>query len=234
LEEPLGVATTPGVLYSTNPQQALAEDGRYVLKGPLLPVVFAESVCYELANRVGLVVPPHGVCFPSEDGTPWFATKMLEHRLPVDDLYRSGRVSNPDVLADAAVFDIWTCNVDRNINNLVGSTDQSYRPPRVRLYAIDFERAEAVRGNMNRFEITAIAPQRFMPREALAEIVRGFSPPQAIAQRIQDVSDDDLHGVIDQVIASLNFPSVPWRSMTEGLLAQRRNRLAQLVQEAWS
>src|SRR5688500_8466783 len=80
LEEPLGVVATPGVLYSTNPQQALAEDGRYVLKGPMLPVVFAESVCYELANRVGLAVPPHGVCFPSEDGTPWFATKMLEHR----------------------------------------------------------------------------------------------------------------------------------------------------------
>jgi hypothetical protein len=230
--EPQDVEAAEGVIYSTKPKCALTEDGRFVLKGPDIRVVFAESVCYELANQIGLAVPAHGVAFLPEDPGPWFACRLLQHRLPIERLFRLGRICNPDLIAQAAAFDIWTCNVDRNLGNIVAASCHD-RPADVDIFAIDFEKAHSVRGELSRFEISALDTKRMWPLEDLGAICRTLERPLETIERIRALTDSALEGTIESVIAGLNFPDLPWRHAARDILARRRDILHKLVGEVW-
>jgi hypothetical protein len=158
---------------------------------------------------------------------------MLEHRLPVDRLYRGGQIANPELIADAMVFDVWTCNVDRNLGNIVASSQHGGARGRVQILAIDFEKAHVLRGELSRFEVTAIHTSRLWPLEELGAICAQCRFPDAMIRSVQQLTSDAISGVIEEVIAGLNYPEVPWRAATEALLIHRRDLLEQLVREVW-
>ena len=211
--------------------EALTVSGRQVvLKGPERGVVFAEASAYELANLIDLPVPPHGLCTVPGHPDPWFCCEKLDGRFPVDYWWQNERLANRNDLYDTIVFDVWIGNHDRNMGNLVLHSEDHF----IRLHAIDFERAAVLRGEPDRFTLNTWEARRFWPRERLGRLVRGAAIPWPTCERIQELRESQIDGVMQEVRMDMDLADIPWLDASASALVERKARLRELVQEAWN
>lgn len=233
LVQPQDVKGPPGMVYSTRPKVAEATDGfRYFLKGPDPRVVFAEALCYELACLLELYVPEHAVCMHPETREVLFASREKCVRSGIQELIDEGRVTNADLLAGVIVFDVWVANKDRNMGNIVGDPVHGNGRGTVTLYAIDFEKAMAVRSD-DRFSVAAIDPSSLWPREDLGRLCTRRPVPGGLCDRVAGLARDVIAGTIEQTIQDLEYMSVPWRRTAEDVLVERSTKIHELVREVW-
>lgn len=221
-----------GLVYRTQPREAQGTDGHvYMIKGPAPAVVFAEHAAYELARQLGVPVPEYGLCMDPSDGQVYFASRRLLYRLDIEILLQAGVVENVDMLAQTAVFDIWIANNDRHISNIVAGDAEKLGM--VRLYAIDFEGAHALRGEKDPFTIAAMDPRTFLPRERLGRLCKGQAIPWPICDRITELGGDALARIVEEWESDIGLPRVAWCERSITILDQRAKRIRQLVAEAW-
>ncbi|HET6230432.1 MAG TPA: HipA family kinase [Longimicrobiaceae bacterium] len=227
LAEPKRVREPNGLVYSTAPREALATDGKtYIIKGPELPVVFAEHAGYSLAECLGLPVPEHALCSTPQGIV--FASRKLPLRFAGDDMFATGSVVNPELLSFLSAFDVWIANEDRNVNNFVGD----YEGRGTKLFAIDFEKAHALNGRMDLFSVTARPPREMMPREGLGARCKGQPFPTEMCDRIAQ-NTNTLDRIVDNWHSDLGLSRITWADRARSILTQRAQRISSLVQEAW-
>lgn len=158
----------------------------------------------------------------------------MQFRSPVDTLLERGNVQNPVVIPRTIVFDVWIANRDRNVGNFVSRPNRGSGPPLVDLLAIDFEKAEVLRGELDQFSVTKIDPDNFWPRGALGKVCRQFEIPAGFCAQIEELAkDSQLDAVVDQVIWDLDFPEISWRKTAVNLLKTRGRSIRTWAQEAW-
>jgi len=134
---------------------------------------------------------------------------------------------------DCVAFDVWISNRDRNIGNVVAEPVGGREGSDVRLYAIDFEKADVLRG-VSRFEITAKhTPRECWPVNELAQHFAGLQRPAGMCGRISGVTEDAIRAVFDEVAFNLAGHSVSWCDSASNYLASRASRIRELVAEAW-
>jgi hypothetical protein len=217
------------LIYSTAPREALATNGAaYIVKGPEPALVFSEYAAYELAGMVGIPVPEHALCTVS--GKVHFASRKMPYRFAPEDIVRLGHAENAEMLGATAAFDIWLANDDRNVGNFVAGVGATRET--VRLYAIDFESAHALRGVKDRFAVMAMPVRSMMPKEQLGLICRQQPLPRGACDRIKTVGLA-LEGIITQWHGDLLLPRIEWSERACTILRQRSESIHQLVQEAW-
>lgn len=231
-EAPVPVTPPNGLVYSTNPQVAAGEDGQdYFLKGPNTQIAFAELASYELANLVGLAVPPHAVCL--YEGELYFGSRgMWQRQVPDDWLRAPDRIVNPGIVADTIAFDVWIANPDRNIGGFVGEPISQRESPLLRVLAIDFEKSHVLRGTPS-VQLTTIAPNLCKPHGLLAGICSELSFPEGFCRRIAAVDEDKIADCIRQSIMAMNMPSIDWTEGSIRILTKRSRNIRPLVKEAW-
>jgi hypothetical protein len=210
----------------------LADDEHtYIIKGPDPRLVFAEYAAYELAALAGIPVPEHALCMIPGRGDVYFASRKLPYRFAPEDLWEHDHVENREMLAETAVFDIWIANDDRNVGNLVAGKGDG--DGRIRWYAIDFERAKALRGQEDLFTIMGVHPKQMWPKEQLGRFCSGLQVPRPVCDRIADLGRA-VEPIVDAWNSDLALPRVDWCERTATVLSQRASRIHHLVQEAWS
>jgi hypothetical protein len=230
---PQPVAAHSGLVYSTNPGVAGGADGHpYFIKGPQTGIIVAEAVGYELAARIGLPVPPWALCRIGEQDDVYFASQAQRTRSGVDQLIQAGLVVNPDFLGTCIAFDAWTSNRDRNVNNIVAEPVGGVRGSEVRLVAIDFEKADILRG-VDRFTVTAHPPVAFRPTGDLARHFSGLAFPSGACRKIGAVSRDEIQSLFQSLQAALPGHNIAWIDSASDFLATRGRRIDQLVREVW-
>lgn len=194
-----------GIVYSTSPEIGVATTGgRYYIKGPDSTLVAAETLGYTLAELVGLPVPrwalmktKAGICF---------ASRSCSVNSGVTLLLQEPEVSNPEFWSQCVAFDMWIANPDRNSGNVVAET---VGRGRIKLHAIDFEKARVLRGQ-SRFTLETLTLSHFLPtgelssmRPALADVRRAcqgmvaVGTPAAIAEvvtSVQQVTEAQMDG----------------------------------------
>ena len=165
-----------GIAYSTNPTTGLDGQGRrYVVKGHGdLRVVWAEAVAHHLAVEFAIPTPPWAVCrSPTQELL--FGSEQVDQR-HIEMWLKQRNVTNWASLSYIAAFDIWLCNPDRNLFNLVGRPDGDGRG-RIEVVAIDFEKAVTLRSDTPLFEVNEPRYGRLFFKNELATIVGALSPP---------------------------------------------------------
>lgn len=235
IEAPQQVEAPPGMVYSTDPHEAMAEDGMdYILKGPDASVVFAEAAAYELAGLLDLPVPPCAGCIDPASTDVWFGSREMQSRFSLDHLLARDRVQNSSMIPQTIVFDVWIGNPDRNMGNFVGATVGTDGTSAVNLRAIDFEKAQVLRGDRDEFRVTAMDPEGFWPAGELGEICSGFTLPTTVCDEIQRlVEGGRIAGVLEQLVWDLDFPDVPWLDAAVRLLTSRGHDIRMWAEEAW-
>jgi hypothetical protein len=231
-ELPTPVVGVPGLIFSTQPGVALASDGaRYFVKGPDPVTVVAEALGYELARLVGLRVPEWALSrLPGEDGVR-FASREKRQR-SVDLLLEAKTVADQDeFLATCVAFDVWTANIDRNINNLVAEPVGGTGDAMVELHAIDFEKAEVLRGT-SRFALEMRNPREWWPKGPLAKHCSQFDIRSSIVHRITAVTKPQLQQVFAELQSDFDGLSIAWADAGVETLHSRAQRLDRLIQEA--
>lgn len=223
------------MVYSTDPHKAMAADGTdYILKGPETSVVFAEAAAYELAGLLDLPVPPHAGCMNPGSNDLWFGSQEMPVRASLDQLLARNRVQNSMMIPRTIVFDVWIGNRDRNMGNFVGEIEGSNGTSAVKLRAIDFEKSEVLRGEVDQFSITAIEPEAFWPADELGRLCERFALPGEICAEIEQlVGDDRVDGVLNQLVWDLDFAEIPWLDAAVHLLTSRGRDIRTWAQEAW-
>jgi hypothetical protein len=233
LEAPVPVHAPLGLIYSTGPRELTATDGNaYIIKGPEPSLVFAEYAAYELAAIVGVPVPEHALCMlPGDGGDVYFASRKKRLRLDPTGSWAHGVVANREMLSTTAAFDVWIANTDRNLGNIVGEPLGS--DGQVQWFAIDFERAESLRGRLDLFAVMGIDPRRMHPHEQLGVFCRSGPIPLATCERIADSASSVIE-IIGEWEADLLLPRIDWAERSATVLRQRAHRIHSLVQEAWA
>jgi hypothetical protein len=212
----------------------MAGEGEFVIKGPDTRVVFAEAAAYEPATRIGIDVPEHGLCRLPGEAAVRFCCRKLRGRFPVDYWIDHERLVNRSLIPETIAFDVWTGNHDRNMGNFVEDEAKDAQGGfRVKLYAIDFEKAAILRGEPDRFTLTTWPPTRFWPVEELGRLCRRFTIPHAACMRIGSLTRDQIAGILEQVRLDMDVPDIPWFDTAVDLLDGRARDIATLVQEAW-
>jgi hypothetical protein len=201
-----------------------------VIKGPDPRLVFTEYAAYELAGRIGVPVPEHALCTSPVDGAVYFASRRLDFRFPPEAVLKTGRAENPEMLADTAAFDIWVVNNDRNLNNLVAGPSED--PDKVRLYAIDFEGAEGLRGVRDLFSLTAVDTRTLLPHEELRAKCCRYPLPVRACDHIAD-SRDAIEPIAAEWLADMGLPRLDWCERAASVLSSRADRIHTLVRDAW-
>lgn len=230
-EKPVPAKSPHRIVFSTRPQFARAADGFwYFLKGPSPEVAFPEAAAYRLADLVGLSVPPWALGRVSGSDRIYFASRRMLWRSDVDAVLELPGIVNPELLAEVVAFDVWIANVDRNINNVVAD---SAGADAVRLFAIDFEKSELLRGK-GQIELAALDDDRCWPREDLAPFIRRQAPPVDCVSRIVAISEAQLHAALAPLLLVAPAPArFDLQTATHALLgrAKQLNRL--LTKEVW-
>jgi hypothetical protein len=233
-DAPIPIPPPPGIVYSTVPTTTEGYDGQqYAIKGPSLEVVASEASGYLLAAAVGLSVPQPSLCHHPRDNSVYFASRMVRTRFGADVLDELGFAVNPDLLGQCFAFDVWTANIDRNVGNVVAEPCGGNDGHRVRLYAIDFEKAAILRGT-DRFTVTAMDPRRFQYMGPLREpcVAGGF--PYATCDAIARLDPDEIRAIFSSVADMLLPTPLPWRDSAPDFLVRRAERIHELAREVWT
>jgi hypothetical protein len=231
-EEPQPVATWGGLIFSTDPHTALGSDGhRYILKGPDPVVVIAEALAYELAAVVGLNVPPCAFCRIPGQHDIWFASRAQRQR-GVDQLLFTDKIVNPELVPDCIAFDVWIANKDRNMGNLVGDPAGGRGGDTIELFAIDFEKADVLRGT-SIFMVETMKPDSWWPRDELGRQCRGLPKPSQMCERIRRVHEHTIDGIFARLEHALEGMNIAWAEAGMRQLCSRASRIDRLVEEVW-
>lgn len=223
----------PGVVYASSPRVAVARDGvRYFFKGPAIEVVVAEAVGYMLAGEVGLPVPEWALCQAPGGGGVLFASRAAKISSGVLALLRAGKTTNPGMLPHCLAMDVWTANTDRNAGSLVADpAHDPGRPGAVELLAIDFERAQVLRGT-DFLTVGSLDDRELWPRGEIADLCRGLAHPAEACARIARVRRTRLDGMFDRLAVAL-VREIPWAASAARQLEQRGERIESLVRRVW-
>lgn len=210
--------------------------GDVVVKGPDLGVVFSEAAGYTFATGLGIPVPPFGVCqVPGEDGLS-FCCKKLRGRFPIDHWVEHELAANNEMIPQTIVFDIWVGNHDRNMGNFIedaGELRAAGQDDGTMIFAIDFEKSAVLRGEPDWLTLNAWPATRFWPSDDLGRLCRRFEPSEDCMAKIEAMSDDEIDGTLRRVHFDMDAPTIPWLDRTIRTLSERRDRLRDLVHEAW-
>lgn len=232
VEEPRPVQAAEGVVYSTAPQYAVAlDESVYYLKGPAVEVVFAEAVGYELAASIDLAVPQAGLWWDAVNSRLWFASREIALRSGVVELMKQRDGATQRFLAKCIALDAWIANPDRNAGNALAETTPGTDEV-VRFFAIDFEKAQVLRGE-SRFLVNAMNPRDFRPTGELGELCRGLPFPQPTCDRIKVFSEDAIAGMLERRIWAMNLPTYPNLDSVRHQLANRATNIEKIVREVW-
>jgi hypothetical protein len=235
-DEPKPVATPVPIIYSTSPKIASASDGnQYFIKGPQTEVLVAEAVSYELAVFLGLDVPEWAFCHMPADGVIiYFASKEIRMRSGIDQvLRRRDLILNPEFPQNLVAFDVWISNRDRNLGGIVAEPVGGRTGAEVRLVAIDFEKADILRG-ISRFIVTRdYTPRDCWPPNDLGAHFAGLPLPNAMCAKIASMTKDTIAGIFHEVAFALAGHSVTWGASASDFLTSRCHRIEELVREAW-
>lgn len=231
-DEPQLVRAPDGTVYASRPRLTTATDGReYYLKGPDVRVVVAEALGYQLAEAVGVEVPEWALCRDPANDQVLFASAGIRTRSGIDLLLRSPHTVNPDLLARCMALDCWIANDDRNIGSFVAEPLNIRGGLGQRLYAIDFERAQILRGT-DRFTVAARETHEFTPRGVLADHTAGLGFPGVTCARIAATTADQVRTMFDRVEAGVG--PVAWADGASHFLGQRAGRIETLLREVWN
>jgi hypothetical protein len=140
------------------------------------------------------------------------------------------RISNFDDLFAAIAVDIWLANTDRNMGNLVGST---LGDGRIDVFMIDFEKSRSLLRDPF-IGCGSIDPGDLWPTDELGAYLRKIRRarcPQAILDRIERISEQQIVSIVSPVAAELHF--VDWHDSSIEVLFRRAQKIVTLVEEVW-
>jgi hypothetical protein len=226
------VGAPEGVVYSTSPRRAEGSDNvSYFVKGPEAEVVFAELAGCLLAVEVGLLVPEVAVCRYTE--TVYCGSCKVSNALRDVSpwLNQPDKVRNFGDLYDAVVVDAWLANNDRNLGNVLG---RPVHGSEIEIVMIDFEKSKTLRPNPI-IESGMVDLHSLWPTGELGEILRQrkpLSPPQAIVERIRQISRARCAEIIAEVVEKSN--PVDWAENGTEAVARRAERINEIARQVWS
>lgn len=222
LDEGTPVLGPQGMVYSTAPRVRLGSDEQsYVTKGPEAPVVVAEVIAHAVAEELSLAVPESAVGMYR--GAAYFASRHV-------DGIRDASMHVPryrDEIARFIVLDIWLCNHDRNLGNLLLS---GYGDGQ-RIIGIDFEKSEALRSRHPLIDLAGVPSTKLWPTEDLGRLMVGVPCPTSFVGQVMRVPDVVIEGIAAGTQAVV--PGFDWSDSLCQAVLRRRNSLAQLVKESW-
>jgi hypothetical protein len=227
------VARPEGIVYSTDPLASMDEAGnQYIVKGPDLNIVVSEAIAYILAGELGIMTPGFALgYFADDESALWFASAKEENVIRGGDRLLSACPSASTILAMGALvaFDAWIANTDRNSGNVLvrGSAKE------LEIVAIDFEKAEALRGPHPLMQSTVVDPKKLRPTGDLARAVTQPVQWGGFLQRLQDLPDDTIKDAV-QTVESAVGSSFTWADSTCQALQKRKMKLPQILTEIWS
>jgi hypothetical protein len=206
------------IVYSSGPRLCLAGERAYVVKGPQLEVVAAETVAHALAGLLELPVPEFALG-RARNGELHFASRHIDGLRDV----RPFISRHLPFLSQVVAFDVWLFNNDRNMGAFVMGGEG--------MIALDFEKSWAVRSHTPTVELPTMNHRTLWPRGELGQLMRDAEMPTEFLGRIESVSDEDIASAVSGVRALL--PAYTWSDSTTFALAQRRNRIGTLTKEVW-
>jgi hypothetical protein len=225
------VSAPAGIVYSTNPYTAEAENGKtYFVKGPELEIVFAEIAGCLLASSVGIPVPAVALCSAGGErlaGSEKVDEAFRDSSVP---LKRLERISNLEDLYNVIVVDAWLGNTDRNLGNVLAAPSGEGR---AELVMIDFEKSAALRRHP-RVQSTLIEYRNLWPTGELGERARELRPlfpPQPILQKIAAVNKNKCLEVLHPLIDSIG--QVAWADDSVGAVASRAESIRKTAEAVW-
>jgi hypothetical protein len=206
------------IVYSSAPRLCQAGERAYVVKGPQLEVVAAETVAHALAGLLELPVPAYALGRDST-GALHFASRHIDGIRDVQPFI--GR--HLPLLAQVVAFDVWLFNNDRNMGAFVmgGGT----------MIALDFEKSWAVRSRTPTVELPTLDHRTLWPRGDLGRLMKDAPVPHEFLGRMESVSDEDIASAVTGVRTQL--PEYTWSESTTFALGQRRKKIRALVKEVW-
>lgn len=219
-------------MYSTQPRRAIGADSiEYFVKGTDKEMVFAELAGCVLANHIGLPVPCARVCeYESELYAGTRRVSDLRYIQPF--LARPDLVSNWTTVFEVIAIDIWLCNTDRNMGNIVGYSSGGVRD--LMFVYIDFEKSVCLR-RFPTVQSASVAPRALWPTELLGTALRlrkPMVPPSEVLSRIAQVQPEDCERLLVPVANALG--GIEWLRDVIETLAARARKIKSLVEEVWS
>jgi hypothetical protein len=221
------VVPPPGIVFSTQPKLVRGQDGNtYFMKGPDHNIVVAEVLSHLLARAVNLPVPEFSITVIG--GDIFFLSKEEKVR-PTENWIEQKRLSNPEVLSQTIVFDIWVANWDRNLGNFVGRILRD-GDSLIRLLPIDFEKSAALRGPAPITTVPTIKPSDFWPSGRLSTLMKGTELPDDFCRTVAALKDSDLMKCVEAAKQAIEFD---WNESVLNVLSSRATRIRALAHEVW-
>jgi hypothetical protein len=222
-----------GVVYSQHPRRSMGRDGRiYFVKGPELNVVVPEVISHLLAQYVELRVPEFVLATSESAGAFFFASREVSGFRAVDSWLAAGRVQNPDLVPKMHLLDVLIANHDRNIGNLIGENIRGQSNAAIELVAIDFEKAEALRGDYPLTTVPTIGPKTLRPTGILGVILQRERDMAPHFAAIEKIGRDDVLAAFEKLEAAIGHQIV-WKDGSAQLIAQRARDIRKLLAEVW-
>jgi hypothetical protein len=221
----------PGLVYSTDPRNWLDAAGQpFVVKGPDLNIVVAESLAYELADLVGVHTPDYAFAsIPSEEGSYFASRKVTDCIRDAGPWLNAEQPAVLDQLALVLGLDVWIGNDDRNMGGfLVGPGDGSSR----RLIAIDFEKAVAIRGPAPIVSSAMLNPKNLRPTGDLLVAAKKALRFDRFLERLGRVPDTAVSQKVELIRAYL--PGFDWHDSVSICLRSRKSNISKHLREVWS
>lgn len=233
IEEGQEVTPPDGLVYSQHPRRSLAQNEQtYFVKGPDINVVVPEVICHLLAPYVGLQVPEFALARRTSVAGLFFASREIVGFRSVESFLKQGRVQNPDLVKLMHLFDVMVANQDRNLGNLVGESSKNPRNANVRLVAIDFEKAEAFRGNYPLTTVPTIIPSRLRPSGILGGILQDDKTMGPHFEAIEKIEAGHVATAFATLEAAIGH-QIDWKESSVPLVAQRARNIRNLFAEVW-
>ena len=225
-----------GIVYSTAPESALADDGkRYVIKGAGdVAVVMGELIGYKFAQVLRIPVPGFGVGRFGGEGEPVFACALLEDVFrDTSAWFAAGKVANMDAVLRLLALDAWIANNDRNMNNLLGRAAAN-KPGEIEVVAIDFEKARVARSETPLVEIPTMKPSSFWPTGDLGRLCRQkLKLDLGVVKEFSKLSEACVNRVVDSCVLAVGN-SFTRRDSVCTVLNKRLDKLGVILKEVWS
>jgi hypothetical protein len=188
-------------------------------------------MAYALASLVGISVPRCALCKHPRTEETLFASEAATISSGVDRLLGPRFAVNSELMADVIAFDTWIGNWDRNPGSLVAEVETGHKDTRVRLFAIDFEKSEVLRGR-SFIVVTAINPAECWPHGDLTALCVGLALPRAQIARIRRVERASVAAILSSTAESLNRNLERADAIIHQLLS-RSARIEELTTEVW-
>ena len=219
-----------GIIYSTQPLIALAENGsKYILKGPDINLVIAEYSAYLLARHINIPVPDYGLAY--QDDSYYFASKEIKIK-DVEDILSNDYISNQEDIPRIIAFDILISNYDRNMGNFVAAIDKIEPTPSFYLYAIDFEKSRVL--NPANILVLNDHDEVYWPRGILGDILSGTHLPseQTISTLSELPDNDQIFHHLERFYDTIKADKNSLINMRR-LLRDRANNITNLIRRYW-